>query len=57
MRPFTAGSCVPRPPGHLADRDLGLIRRHASLLLGEGGTSFRYGRKAGGTGGGPEPAT
>jgi deaminated glutathione amidase len=61
MRPLTAvaslppGSSVPQPFDHPAGRNLGLIRRHASLLLGEG-PPFRYGRKASGSDSGPEPA-
>jgi predicted amidohydrolase len=40
---LTPGSSVPQPFDHLADRNLGLLRRYASVLLGEGATPFRYG--------------
>jgi predicted amidohydrolase len=53
---LTPGSSVPQPFDHLADRNLGLIRRHAGLLLGEGATPFRYGAMEKRMGSGPEPA-
>jgi deaminated glutathione amidase len=40
---LTPGCSVPQPFDHLADRNLGLIRRHADVLLGDGATPFRYG--------------
>jgi len=43
MSSLTPGSSVPQPFDHLADRNLGLIRRHADALLGEAATEFRYG--------------
>jgi hypothetical protein len=61
MQPLTAAAVqvapAPGPPfGHLADRNLDLIRRHAGLLLGEGATAFRHGAGNTGSGSGPEPA-
>ncbi len=42
---LTPGSSVPQPFDHLADRNLGLIRRHADALLGDAATSFEHGGK------------
>jgi len=47
---LTPGSSVPQPFDHLADRNLALIQRHASTLLGGGTTSFRYGNSKSGDG-------
>lgn len=43
MRSLTPGSSVPQTFDHLADRNLGLIRKHAELLTGEASTSFKLG--------------
>ena len=39
---LTPGSSVRQGFDHLAERNLGLLRRHADTLLGEGATSFPY---------------
>jgi predicted amidohydrolase len=45
---LTPGSSVRQGFDHLAERNLGLLRRHADTLLGEGATSFPYRPGAGG---------
>jgi deaminated glutathione amidase len=44
---LTPGSSVRQGFDHLAERNLGLLRRHADTLLGEGATSFPYRPAAG----------
>ena len=39
---LTPGSSVPQPFDHLADRNMGLIRRYAEDLLGDAETSFPH---------------
>jgi deaminated glutathione amidase len=45
---LTPGSSVRQGFDHLAERNLGLLRRHADTLLGEGATSFPYRPATGG---------
>jgi deaminated glutathione amidase len=40
---LTPGSSVPQPFDHLADRNLGLIRKHVDVLLAEAHSPFRHG--------------
>jgi predicted amidohydrolase len=48
MASLTPGSSVRQGFDHLAERNLGLLRRHADTLLGEGATSFPYRPATGG---------
>jgi predicted amidohydrolase len=45
---LTPGSSVRQGFDHLAERNLGLLQRHADTLIGEGATSFPYQPAAGG---------
>ncbi len=45
---LTPGSSVRHGFDHLAERNLGLLQRHADTLIGEGATSFPYQPAAGG---------
>ncbi|HEY9378387.1 MAG TPA: carbon-nitrogen hydrolase family protein [Jiangellaceae bacterium] len=47
---LTPGSSVRQGFDHLAERNLGLLRRHADTLLGEGATPFAYQPAAGSEG-------
>jgi deaminated glutathione amidase len=42
MSSLTPGSSVRQGFDHLAERNLGLLQRHADTLIGEGATSFPY---------------